>query len=569
MSWGVTGWSTTRNEVCIGGGSNPSREKNDLWVYDFDKNEIMSVLNGQIGNACWSSKGTELALCVGLPYSEIWTDEIDPNIPTIKAFGPAQTPNEHYREMLAFYSRRIEADSEDAYAYSSRAHYYDCLHEREKAIADMRRWSAILSGRTSCDLQDGMARKTKRILNGPFNCQFVFSAERLVNETPILNVALGQKGRCSNMKTFQIPILSMSLLGLCLLSGLETQPAHADFTFGDYVKLESVIPTIDPVHDCIDCLSYDGLEIYISSDRPGINGSIDIWVARRASIDDSWGPLENLGSVVNTADKDQMSSISADGLKLYFMSDRPGGYGGWDIWVTERATINDSWGPATNLGPKINTSVGDGEPWISQDGLELYVHSLRPGGYGHADIYVAKRETQSDLWGEAVNLGPVVNSEYDVQCPSLSPDGLLLLFCDGSFHTPAPGGYGGSDIWMSRRTSISDPWQAPINLGPLVNGPGGEYTPRISPDGHTLYYWTNYNDIYENWQTSIEPVVDFNVDGIVDAGDVCIMIEHWYTDEPLCDIGPMPWGDGIVDVQDLIVIAEHLFEEYPPAEPIE
>jgi len=60
------------------------------------------------------------------------------------------------------------------------------------------------------------------------------------------------------------------------------------------------------------------------------------------------------------------------------------------------------------------------------------------------------------------------------------------------------------------------------------------------------------------------PTVDFNGDGIVDAADVVIMIEHWLTDYPLCDIGPMPWGDGIVDVQDLIVLAEHLFEEILP-----
>ncbi|MHC4435740.1 MAG: LamG-like jellyroll fold domain-containing protein [Planctomycetota bacterium] len=57
------------------------------------------------------------------------------------------------------------------------------------------------------------------------------------------------------------------------------------------------------------------------------------------------------------------------------------------------------------------------------------------------------------------------------------------------------------------------------------------------------------------------PIVDFNGDGIVDAADICIMVDHWGTDEPLCDVGPMPWGDGIVDVQDLIVLAEHLFEE--------
>ena len=58
-------------------------------------------------------------------------------------------------------------------------------------------------------------------------------------------------------------------------------------------------------------------------------------------------------------------------------------------------------------------------------------------------------------------------------------------------------------------------------------------------------------------------VVDFNGDGIVDCVDMCMIVDHWHTDEPLYDIGPMPWGDGIVDVQDLIVLAEHLFEEIP------
>ena len=66
------------------------------------------------------------------------------------------------------------------------------------------------------------------------------------------------------------------------------------------------------------------------------------------------------------------------------------------------------------------------------------------------------------------------------------------------------------------------------------------------------------------WQAPILPVVDLNGDGIVDAADMSIMIEHWGEDYSLCDIGPMPWGDGIVDVQDLIVLAEHLFEEVPP-----
>lgn len=93
--------------------------------------------------------------------------------------------------------------------------------------------------------------------------------------------------------------------------------------------------------------------------------------------------------------------------------------------------------------------------------------------------------------------------------------------------------------------------------------------PSISADGSMLYYASRGAGGYggnDLWQVSIEPVADLNSDGIVDAADMCIMVDHWNTDEPLCDIGPMPWGDGIVDVQDLIVLTKHLFEEVPPVE---
>ena len=91
----------------------------------------------------------------------------------------------------------------------------------------------------------------------------------------------------------------------------------------------------------------------------------------------------------------------------------------------------------------------------------------------------------------------------------------------------------------------------------------------ISADGSMLYFDSNRpggSGEGDLWQASIEPIVDLNGDGIVDSADMCIMVDHWGTDESLCDIGPMPWGDGIVDVQDLIVLAEHLFEEFPPSQ---
>jgi len=109
----------------------------------------------------------------------------------------------------------------------------------------------------------------------------------------------------------------------------------------------------------------------------------------------------------------------------------------------------------------------------------------------------------------------------------------------------------------------------PVNLGAEVNSSAHAFAPRVSVDGSTLYFGTYDANTWDNWQAPITPIVDFNGDGIVDAADMCIIVDHWGTDEPSCDIGPMPWGDGIVDVQDLIVLAEHLFEEIPPVEPIE
>jgi hypothetical protein len=111
-----------------------------------------------------------------------------------------------------------------------------------------------------------------------------------------------------------------------------------------------------------------------------------------------------------------------------------------------------------------------------------------------------------------------------------------------------------------------------VNLGLPVNTSKADAGPALSGDGKILYFMNGRpggSGAWDIWQSSIIPVVDLNADGIVDAADMCVMIDHWGTDEPLCDIGPMPWGDGIVDVEDLIVLAEHLFEEFPPVEPVE
>jgi len=462
-------------------------------------------------------------------------------------------------ERLSYYARKIEA--QDANAYWERARYYiDYLHDRGKAHADMRQWSAIMSRRALADSRFGTLRDFRRVINMPFDCRIVFSAERPVNEIPMMSVAFGQKGRWQ-MKLFEIPMFIASLFGLGFLSGLET-PAYADFTFGEPEKVSGL-----RYNEWIDCISYDGLEMYTQGPGgpAGDRSLFDLWVRKRASQDEDWGPVENLGPLINSLDDAEFAaSISSDGLTLYFISDQPGGYGPCDIYATTRATRNDPWGPAVNLGPTINSSSNERTMWISADNLELYFGSNRPGGYGGSDIYVARRVRTNDPWGAPVNLGPVVNTPYAESNVSLSPDGLLLFFSEWYGTTNIrPGGHGAPDIWMTRRASIDAPWQTPVNLMPPVNGPTNDVYPWISADGHTLHFRSL--DRVVNYQAPILPIVDFNGDGTVDAADMAMLAANWGKSQPLCDIGPFSWGDGIVDEQDLRVLMESLVTPGPHA----
>ena len=336
--------------------------------------------------------------------------------------------------------------------------------------------------------------------------------------------------------------------------------SNADFTFGEPTNLGP--PINSSANDGSSCISADGLSLYFVSNRSGGFGGEDIWVTTRETTDDDWSIPVNLGPPVNSPANEIYPSISANGLELYFFSTRPGGSGGADLWVTTRETTDEDWGTPVNLGPRINSSANEYDPSISTDGLSLYFASDRPGGLGAEDIWVITRTLISGPWGEPVNLGPVVNSSVLDVHPSISADGLALFFTSARL-----GGYGSWDLYVTKRLTVSDPWGTPVNLGPTVNTAYGESSPGISPNGLTLHFGDyplprpgGYGNL-DIWQAPIIPIVDLNSDGTVDAVDMCIMVDHWGTDNSLCDIGPMPWGDGIVDGEDLKVLAEHLFEE--------
>ncbi|MBI3394772.1 MAG: PD40 domain-containing protein, partial [Spirochaetia bacterium] len=134
---------------------------------------------------------------------------------------------------------------------------------------------------------------------------------------------------------------------------------------------------------------YDGLNIYFTRLRDGL-----------------WSAPEHL-NVVNSDWNDRMPSISNDGKTLYFVSDRPGGFGGSDIWFSRRDLKTGRWTPAVNAGPAVNTEYNEITPHISSEGSLLFFSSDRPGGLGQYDLYVCRnRGTDFDA---AENLGPPFN----------------------------------------------------------------------------------------------------------------------------------------------------------------
>ena len=138
----------------------------------------------------------------------------------------------------------------------------------------------------------------------------------------------------------------------------------------------------------------------------------------------------------------------------------------WAFTASSRAQRYSDWSAPINLGPTVNSTSMDRGPAISKDGLSLYFASTRPGGFGGEDIYVSQRETRDAEWGPPVNLGPIINTTSNELVPAFSRDGHLMFFATGR-----PGGFGGADIWVSRREHTHDDfaWQPAENLGAGVN----------------------------------------------------------------------------------------------------
>src|SRR5437016_6706823 len=235
-------------------------------------------------------------------------------------------------------------------------------------------------------------------------------------------------------------------------------------------------------------ITHQGLSLYFSSNRPGGFGQSDNYVSRRTSLNAPWGPAKNLGATINSIFGDFPPSFSPDDHLMFFLSNRPGGFGDYDIWVSHRADKNDDfgWETPTNLGSPVNTSADENDATYFVDPATgkatLYFTSLtRPGGLGDFDIYQSTQNEDGSF--NAAILVSELSSPFRDTRMTIRADGLEIIFS-----SDRPGGSGGIDLWHSTRETTSDVWSTPVNLGPVVNSSVEDRSPSLSADGETLFF---------------------------------------------------------------------------------
>ncbi len=247
-------------------------------------------------------------------------------------------------------------------------------------------------------------------------------------------------------------------------------------------------------------------------------------------------PLPKLGDVqfhnpLNTQNVEYNPVISPTGRYIVFQSNRPGGEGGMDLWVSENLSYPDRMKVPVWEAPKnfreLNTANFEGMFSVlfdeNEKPYELYFTSTRfddardrkknRDGYDGLNIYYTKINTRTGLWSLPIHLNEI-NSNFEDKMPAVSPDGCTMIFSSNR-----PGGFGGYDLWISKRnpTTIMDPaqnklsldkpnlvcrdgiWQKPISVGSLINSTSDEISPFFHWDGKRIFFSSNRSDLHKKF----------------------------------------------------------------------
>ncbi|MCS7076855.1 MAG: OmpA family protein [Bacteroidia bacterium] len=230
--------------------------------------------------------------------------------------------------------------------------------------------------------------------------------------------------------------------------------------------------------DYVPALTADERRIFFTTRREGEKDPYtghhyeEIFYADKDPKTGQWKPAKNIGKSINASHKNESAvSISLDGSTLFIYDER-------DLYY---CTLNgNDWSKPQPL-KEINTKHWETHCAISADGNELFFTSDKPGGYGGLDIYVAKKQPDGK-WGNIQNLGPNINTEFDEEAPFIHYDGVTLYFSSRGHNS-----MGGYDIFYATRNPDGS-WNKPTNIGYPINTASDDVYFVINFDKKRAYY---------------------------------------------------------------------------------
>ena len=327
----------------------------------------------------------------------------------------------------------------------------------------------------------------------PLTCQWRFNGTDLLGKNStglsLANVQFTNAGPYSVLVSNAAGVVISQTAWLSVLPTNVVNLGDRELQFG---PLSAPIWRASLMDDGDQMITGDGLTLFYGSRAPGGSGDYDIWSVTRTNVaSTNWTDPVNLGPTINSTNMDWGPRLSPDKLSLYLESTRPGGYGGYDISVATRSSLDAPFGVPVNLGPGVNSSADDGGALVSADNRTLFFTSInRPGGLGDYDVWMSTRADPKDPWGPARNPGAPINSSYGEFPVALSRDGLLLFF---KSWRPIPTSIGPyyAAIYVCSRANSDQSFGPPVLIRPILGiGTGGADLSNLSDDGKTLYVGT-------------------------------------------------------------------------------
>ena len=229
-------------------------------------------------------------------------------------------------------------------------------------------------------------------------------------------------------------------------------------------------------------MSHDGTILLYTRRQGRRNGTAieELMMSTLNRIDEEgevFNPGVKMGPPFNMGDLQGGASLSIDNRIIYITICQ-----GDDCDIHFSRNDNGEWQPLVKLSNTINTEYFDGQPSIDPTGNVLYFASNRPGGYGGYDLYKVTRKTADMAWSAPVNLGPTINTEFDEKTPFMHCDGKTLYFSSNGH-----GGVGGFDIFHSRLEDNGE-FSKPKNIGYPLNTESDEVAYVVSADGQRIYF---------------------------------------------------------------------------------